>query len=137
MTIEEVLESLPNGLHDAYLRSIDIDYAERTAELQLDIWVGDLSLDGEAREARRPVILKLSGLWYFVVEAPDPKYDFNESKPLWIDAGTERPAPEKSSLKLPSPPEGTFTFWIYVNDWNSFIHVAASDVTVQSSLDAM
>ena len=132
MTIEEVLDSLPNGLHDAHLRSINIDYAERTAELDLDIWVGDMSLDDEAREARRPVTLKLSRLWYFVVEAPDSTYDFHEPKPLWIDAGVDSLAPGKSSITLPKVPAGTFTFWIYVNDWNAFIHVAASDAIVES-----
>jgi hypothetical protein len=131
MTIEEVLDSLPNGLHDAYLRSINIDYAARTAELQLDLWVGDMSLDGEAREARRHLLLKLSGLCYFVVEAPDPKYDFNEPKSLWIDAGLG--SPEVSSIKLPKPPEGAFTFWMYVNDWNAFIHFAATQAAVVSS----
>ncbi|HEX5704806.1 MAG TPA: hypothetical protein VFX97_16525 [Pyrinomonadaceae bacterium] len=135
MTIEEVLESLPNGLHDAYLRSINIDYAERTAELQLDIWIGDMSLDEEAREARRQVLLKLSGLCYFVVEAPDPKYTFHEAKPLWIDAGGESPATE-GSTKLPETPEGAFTFWMFVHDWNAFIHVAAMQAAVESSLRA-
>jgi hypothetical protein len=133
MTIEEVLESLPNGLHDAHLLSINLDYAERVAELHLDIWVGNMSLDGKAREARRPVVLKLSGLCYFVVEAPDSKYDFHKRKPLWIDAGVESLASEVSSVKLPEPPEGAFTFWIYVNDWNAFIHVAAMHAGVESS----
>lgn len=133
MTIEEVFDSLPNGLHDAYLRSINLDYAQRVAELHLDIWVGDMSLDGEAREARRPVVLKLSGLCYFVVDAPDSEYDFHEPKPLWIDTGVEPLASEISSVKLPEPPDGAFTFWIYVNNWNAFIHVAATNASVEPS----
>jgi hypothetical protein len=135
MTIEEVLASLPNGLHDAHLGSVHLDYAERTAQLHLDIWIGNMSLDGKAREARRPVVLKLSGLWYFVVEPPDSKYDFHEPKPLWIDAGVELPGPEVPSVKLPELPEGAFTFWMYVNDWNAFIHVAAMHANVESPPD--
>ena len=132
MTIVEIFDSLPNGLHDAYLRGINLNYAERVAALHLDIWVGNMSLDGEAREARREVVLKLSGLCYFVVEAPDSNYDFHEPKPLWIDAGVESLASERSSVKLPETPEGAFTFWMYVNDWNAFIHVAAMKAGLES-----
>ena len=90
--------------------------------------------DGEL-VARRPVVLKLSGLWYFVVVPPDSKYDFHEPKPLWIDAGVELLGPEVSSVKLPELPEGAFTFWMYVNDWNAFIHVAAMHANVESPPD--
>lgn len=136
MSILDLLNLLPNGLHDAQLHSIEVDYVARTANLNLDVWIGDLSSkDPLAREAYRPAKVTLSGLVYFVLEAPDPGYPFNQPKPLRIDVGVDKLLPEaaRRTLLPQQLPEGAFTFWIYVTDWNSFIHVAATKATLESS----
>jgi hypothetical protein len=47
-----------------------------------------------------------------------------------VDAGSSNL--RKSSLtRLPEPlPEGAFTHWFFVNNWNAFIHVAAMDAQI-------
>ena len=40
MTFDQVEQALPNGFHDAFLRSMSVDYVERTAQMEL----GSLSL---------------------------------------------------------------------------------------------
>lgn len=99
-------------MHDAQLHSIDVDYVARTASLDLDVWVGDLSQQGHAREAYRHAKLALSGLVYFVVEPPDPGYAFNQPKPLRIDVGVDNLATESSrGALLPQElPDGLLHF---------------------------
>ena len=41
MTLDELARTLPNGFHDAALHSLALDFNLRTAELLLEIWVGD------------------------------------------------------------------------------------------------
>jgi len=134
MSIVDLLESLPNGLHDAKLHSIDIDYVGRTANLDLDVWIGDMSQQGPAREAYRHGRLTVSGLVYLVMEPPDSRYAFNQSKPLRIEFGIGKLAPEACRCTLPTElPDAAFAFWLYVTNWNSFIHVACTQVTLELS----
>jgi hypothetical protein len=123
MTIDELDALLPNGLHDAKLESVAIDFGARTARLDLDIWVGD----DEEREAYRRAQITLSGLLFWVSEPPDPLYPFSSPRAMWIDAGplTDK-IPEKQPA-LPPIPQAAFANWIFVRDWNSFIYVAAID----------
>ena len=54
MTLDELLHTLPNGLHDAMVHSITVDYSKQQASFDISVWVGDLdSKDEEAREAYR------------------------------------------------------------------------------------
>ena len=62
MTIDELDAFLPNGLHDAKLGKVAIDFTERTVRLDLNIWVGD----EEKREAYRSAEVTLSGLLFWV-----------------------------------------------------------------------
>jgi hypothetical protein len=50
-TLQEIIDSLPNGLHDAQVHSINLDYVKREAKLTLSVWVG--SRIREIAELRR------------------------------------------------------------------------------------
>jgi hypothetical protein len=123
MTIDELDASLPNGLHDAKLERVAIDFVDRTARLDLDIWVGD----DEEREAYRRAQVTLSGLLFWVSEPPDPLHPSSPPRALWIDAGPLTDKTPKTQPALPNVPRGAFANWIFVRDWNSFIYVAATD----------
>jgi len=128
MTLEEVEESLPNGFHDARITSISLDYAKRECKFNLEILFSDA--EKEDAESYRTATLSLSRFLYCVIEAPDSKYPFQVEKALWVDAGSEKPN-HVSSTQLPGPlPEGAFRYWFFVNNWNSFIHVAALDAEI-------
>jgi len=130
MTLAEIEDTLPNGFHDARIKSIKIDYVNRVATFDMDIWVAD----EEDPEIYRAAQLTLSKLLFCVIEAPDSKYPYHEEKPLWVDAGSVENAEAPSSTRLPKPlPEGAFVHWFFVNDWNAFIHVAA--MAAQLSLE--
>jgi hypothetical protein len=133
MNLEQLEKSLPNGFHDAEVEFITVDYVSRKAVMKMQLSVGNPdAATSEEREVYKPVELHLSDVVYFVVEAPDPKYKYAEKKGLSVDAGR---ADEESAPASPVPieqlPAGASAYWFFVNDWNSFIHVAAMDASLQ------
>lgn len=129
MTLEEIEQSLPNGFHDAQIVSIALDYVRREAKFELEVLFSDS--EKEEAESYRAATLTLSRFLYCVIEAPDSKYPYQVGKALWVDTGSTYEATQLSSVQLPDPPEGAFAIWFFVNDWNSFIHVAAFDAEIE------
>jgi hypothetical protein len=122
MTIDELESELPNGLHDAYLRTFSSDPAAGRAEFTLDLWIGDLhSSEVSERECRRPARLELLGLAYLVIDVPDPGYPVADGSRVQIDSCAADDDPERRKLV----PEGGFAGRFFVTEWNAFIHFAA------------
>jgi hypothetical protein len=127
MDLEELSESLPNGLHDARLRRFEVNYTNRTASILVSIWIGDLGgTNRETREIYREARIDLQGVAFVAVDPPErTSGDGN----LRIDAGAG--VAPSSSLTLPSDlPKGCSVHWIFVTQWNAFIHVAAETATI-------
>ena len=134
MTLDEIAASLPNGFHDAKIKSINIDYVNREARFDLQIWIGDDSGTKEERETYRGAQLTLSQLLFCVIDAPDSRYPYHERKALRVDAGSSNSGQISTSVRLPAPlPEHSFSHWFFVNNWNAFIHVAAMDARLEFS----
>jgi hypothetical protein len=124
VNIEQLEAGLPNGLHDARLRTFSSDPGEGRAEFVLDVWVGDLHSDLESeRERRRPARLELLGVAYLVVDNPDPRYAVAEGAPVQIDACQPDDNPELSR----QVPAGGFAGRFFVTEWNAFIHFSARE----------
>src|SRR5437879_6449262 len=119
MTLEELENTLPNGLHDAEILRIAVDYAVRNLTLEVAVWVGDMGDAPERREAYKSGRIEISGLLFLVMEAPDPKYPF-QSSDLRID-GCDMSKNLDTQL-LQSLPAGAFLRSLWVNEWNAFIH---------------
>ena len=123
MTLSELEHTLPNGLHDAELLCISVDYVRRRLTLALDVFVGALDGPIEKREAYRKGLVEITGLQFFVIEPPDPKYPYGHEKMSRIDlCDMRKNLDEKLLASLPSE---TFFASIWVNNWNAFAHVAA------------
>lgn len=133
MTLKDIEESLPNGLHDAQVSRVEIDYEQRTVKLSLRLWTGDLSSDVEAvRERYEKGEVTIINFIYCVIEPPDPTYPHTEPSPITIGAGSAAEDPIKTDIQLPQDlPEGAFAYWFFVHEWNSFIHVAAMDAELK------
>ena len=127
MTLEELEKTPPNGLHDAEVKRVAIDYERRTMVVDLAVWVGDMDGPPERREAYRYARIDISGLCFLVMEQPDPKYPFHESD-LRID-GCDMSKNLKPDL-LSALPADSFFRSLWVNEWNAFIHVAARDAKI-------
>ena len=84
MTLEELENTLPNGLHDAEVVRISVDYELRILALDVDVWVGDMDEAPEKREAYRKGLIEISGLLFLAMEPPDANYPFQNGN-LRID----------------------------------------------------
>jgi hypothetical protein len=124
MNIEQLAADLPNGFHDALLRTFSSDPEKRSAEFVLDIWVGDLYSPIESeRERKRPALLELLGVAYLVAEEPAPGRLETTGLPVQIDAC----GPDDNSEMAHQVPTGGFAGRFFVTEWNAFIHFAARD----------
>jgi hypothetical protein len=127
VTLAELEATLPNGLHDSSLRSIMLDYVNGVALFTVDLWVGTMDLPaGPERERQRRASLEFAGLLYCSIDPPDFRPHYRaamEPGPAWLM--------ESDPVDPPSPlPEGAFEARMFVNDWNSFIQIAAVDVSL-------
>jgi hypothetical protein len=128
MTIEDVVHRTQNGLHDAYLLNISIDYRECVLRIDLNWWAGDLHSEiEEVREAFREGTLIISGLQYFVAESPANGSSVDE--PSYIDGFVTR-ASDVVRVSLPDLKDGASRYSIFVGEWNSFIHFAGTSAEV-------
>jgi hypothetical protein len=125
MTLEEIENSLPNGLHDAEMHQLVVDYAKRTLTAELAVWVGDMDDPPDRRETYRVARIDVEGLLFLIMEPPDPKYPFDKSIKLTIDGCDMRESLNASLLS--SMPSKSFFRSFWVGEWNAFIHLAGAD----------
>ena len=122
MTFDDLERSLPNGLHDAELLRLRIDYAALEAVIDVSIDIGD----SEAKESQddssyRSARITFSGLQFVVIDPPDRFSD--RAGVSRIDAGTGQPP--TAPAKMPPLSEDSFLFWLFLSDSNNFIRIAA------------
>lgn len=124
MILKELISTLPNGLHDAHVSQIELDYVHRRMKMHLDVLVGrpDAPTQPE-RERLRSGVLEFTGLVFCGIDMPDPKYHYAAPEPLWIDA-SDLPS------SVATVPEDAFGARIFVQQWNSFINIAARDASL-------
>jgi hypothetical protein len=131
MTIEEIEQLLPNGFHDSYITALHVNYVQRTVEMDMKIWVSDQEEDDP--DLYQPFKLSISGLIYFVIEPPGDLY-LDTSEPWLVAGGSSEVATSPSRLPKPLP-AGAFTYWFFVNNWNSYIHIAALTANFETTPD--
>ena len=124
MTLQELDDSLPNGFHDAYFRSIAIDYERRTVTITSSILVG---LPDEApgmRDRMRDAVVVIEGLEFVSIEPPAERNDYKPGRPLWVDfvgRGTTGGSDGETAGDC-------FVGEFYVHDWNSTIRLSGRNV---------
>jgi hypothetical protein len=127
VNITQLEHELGITLHDALLCTLSTDFINRTAELVLEVCVGDPDAPCDAaRERHRKGRLELTGLEYLAVDPPDPAYPYRKAQSVDID-------PCDADLAVSSRyemPEGAFAGRLFVSDWNAFIHFAAMNATM-------
>lgn len=131
MTFTELINDLPNGLHDALLRSFEVDYETGKLTLFVDIWMGDLDSDDEdIREERRDAKVIIDGFSNFIVEAP--RELSSVQGPSMIDADlfpNEKVGPVDKIFRHTFP--GEQQFWIFMNETNNFMFLSAKNVNLE------
>jgi hypothetical protein len=128
MTLEKLEEELPNGLHDAQIRSITRNFENRSLTLEVRILIGLPDDPPGKRDEYRNGCITFTGVELFVVEVPDAS-----SASLWsgsvyfsVSRSDVDTFPVEIVKKL-TPRINMYTFFLL--HWISNIHVAASDMT--------
>jgi hypothetical protein len=126
MTFDDIEKQLPWGLHDAELNRIDIDWRHR--RVLLDVRVKMTKRQDVERLGR----VEVTGLVFCSVDPPviDSARGYNAipTGGLSIDTGSG-PGDDAAGAALPNPPPGTFLQWVFVRQWNRFIHICGQEAT--------
>lgn len=68
MTLEEIEQDLPNGLHDAQIQQIEMDYEEARLALRVKVLLGLPGEPTQTRERYRPGMITFLGVQFFSIE---------------------------------------------------------------------
>lgn len=119
MTLAELAATLPWGFHDATLLGVESDYANARAAIDLDVL-----LNGRPLLVRRARV-ELVGVAYLTIEPPDRRHGIQA--PGLIDV---RPTSAAQRAGLPPCKAKHQRDSVFVNGWNSFIHLACEAATL-------
>src|SRR5579862_191828 len=128
MTFEELSKDLPNGFHDAWIKSINLNFKNHSILIDLDLCVGNPE-DVNPDEMRSGT-LKVLSPYLFLIDPPDSKHQLMPSQgSLWIDGDTVKTGQnaELDKFRTQLPP-GACLYRFFVDDWNSFMYFAAAGV---------
>jgi hypothetical protein len=129
MTLDEIENLAPNGFHNAQLLSIELDYRNARAKLDLKLLAAWPEDPEPEREAYQEATLAITGSCFCSIDPPHADSPFlPDGKPIWL-AGHAADANDLPTLPdlMRKVPEGAWSYQFYVNDWQSFIHIAARD----------
>jgi hypothetical protein len=127
MTIVEIEDTLPSGLHDAFVKDVFVDFMNKMARFSLDVDVGNPDAPTvEECDATRPGILTISGLFFFIVE---PYRNYIASRSLYV-TGAYSIKPEDLPVKIANAiPENVFLNVIYTD--RSAIYIAGENAAFE------
>jgi hypothetical protein len=138
MTLAELDSTLPSGFHDCALKGFSIDYEHRSARIDMSLKVGEHDGPREQRDDIRDAQIEISGIVFFVIDPPSSArgYDLTSPGELWIaDSYETRSIPEFTKAidnnLLNVVPADAFVQSFFVQDWNSYIHIAARDCAMK------
>ena len=131
MTLEELEKTLPNGLHDAELLGLHIDYSAREAIVRVNVDVSDSNSSADGEPDYRAAQLRFFDLQFAVVDPP-ALIDFRSGvSPISVGTGEPATAP----LSVPQVTPERFLCWIFVVESNSFVRIAARSVELHWNSD--
>jgi hypothetical protein len=124
MTLTELMQTMPWGLHDAYLVRIAVDYGGHAVEVDVRLKMdGNQAFDRLAR-------LHFAGMVYFAGLPPDRLHDRDDDLP-WIDQLHETsPQFDVLRAKHPAVPEGCFFAAFYTRESWQYFTICARHVTL-------
>ena len=132
MTLAELEKTLPNGLHDAELVGIQVDYSRRKAVLTVNVDVLDPDDRAPENDDYRRARVVFSGIQFVVIDPPAVASD-SYTNVSTIDTGSGQP--RTAQCVLPPVWKGCFLCWIFVTESNSFVRIAARDVALEWEAD--
>lgn len=127
MTLEQIENTLPNGLHDAQIASLYIDYKRACLTFEVEVLVGLPGQPHPECESYRRGRLSFEPMYYCSIEYPQPGVPFEQPGLVWFSyertARAEIPASVEQHL-----PKDTQYYSLFIREWLSSIHVASGAV---------
>ena len=112
----DAFAELPNGLHDARLLDVSFSPIDDELRLTIDAWIGDLAAaDHLTRERHRRCTVIVTGVGWFSIHP-----GATSGEPPLIDVGRGK----ADGFDVPDAPTGTTMWWLYLQNRNSFLHMA-------------
>jgi hypothetical protein len=127
MTLEELDNSLPEGLHDAQIRSYRRDFELATLTLVARVVVG-LSQESKNRLLYRDGEIIFHGVQYVVSEFPGAESTFRDAGCVWFSFSRTEPGIISEDLSSALAPD-ILRYSLFVLEWHSSIHIAAREVS--------
>jgi hypothetical protein len=128
MTIEEFHELVPEGLHDATLKSLSQDYVKATVSLVADIYSGLIDESKPDRDRIREGELIFEGVHFCMIKSPTGEpivFSPGGEAILSFEKSTPEDLPQQWKDAL--PPD-TLCYSIFIHRWFSNIHIAAANI---------
>ncbi len=128
MTLEQVEGSLPNGLHDAQIQQLVVDYEHSRLTLRVFVLVGLPGQPRPDRDSYRLGEILFQKLLFFSIDPPQVGSAFQQPGSVWFSY--ERTAPEgtPAAVRQTLSP-ATQCYSLFVHDWLSHIQIAADEVS--------
>ena len=127
MTLEQLEERLPNGLHDAKIRSITHIYETGALIVCVEILTGLPDDPPTIRSAYRDAVISFTDVSLCHIEQPENERIIGAKGGVWFKYSRTEPGiwPLKLSERFPVE---AISYTLYILDWESSIHIVASDL---------
>jgi hypothetical protein len=128
MTLEELDEQLPNGLHDAKLRSITHNYEIGALTICVEILTGLPDNPPPTQFAYRDAVISFSNVLLCHIEQPENERIVGVRGSVWFRYWRTEPGilPPKLSARFPTD---ALSYTLYILEWESSIHIVAGDMS--------
>ena len=127
MTFEEVEALAPSGFHDAKIDGMSVDYQTGVLTLSMRVLIGTPGTPDE--EDYGPAELRVNRLLFCAIEPPDPNYPFApEGEGLGVSGADGLGDLALKADLVARLPADVSLYRFFVEQWNSFIYIAGSDV---------
>jgi hypothetical protein len=128
MTLEDLDQTLPNGLHDAQIRAMTHDYVRGVVTLAVRILVGLPDDPPQERSRYRDGEIQFQKVLFCAVGAPNNERILGHPGSIWFNFCRTEPGVLPENLVKTLTPE-TLCYSLYIFEWESEIHIAAADVS--------
>jgi hypothetical protein len=128
MTIEDLGQTLPNGLHDARIRSLSHDFESAIVKLEVEVLFGLPDDPPPERYRYRNGEILFHQVLFCSVEIPENERIIGHPESIWFvfDRISLGALPENIAKAL--PPEA-LCYSLYILEWESQIRIAAGAVS--------
>jgi hypothetical protein len=128
MTLEELDETLPNGLHDARIKALTHDFENATVRIVVEVLVGLPSDPPQDQFRYRTAEVLFDKVLFCSVEAPENERILGHPGSIWFKFWLTEPGTLQERI-VRVLPQDSLCYSIYILEWESQIQIAAGGMS--------